>query len=374
MAIGWQKGTLFAGGLLLGVGLGAWAVVGPLHAVHGPVPVPQPQADAAAVPVADLKVAAGPLRCDLDPIVPKAGADDGRKALQPHPGGATAAEVSAQLLAGKEAAASGHHRDAEVAFLNACHSAQVVPSHDDALVADADYQLARLYGNLAITGGPHAGELRQRAQELYGATLSTYRTRYGDDNEKTRFAAHGLAMLEQKFQDGGTTKVVATAPAHDKPEAAAAPAPKREAHAAPKPRAVSVSHADSRSSDAHAPSPPDSDAAAAPTPKPRETVAAIPLAQHTAVTPKPRETLAAVPLAQRTQRATPQPPSPSVDTEDRSSDSNAQPAPRAQRPARHSHRDDPTASTDTSASAPPSAPVGTASGDAHAGDQADDTQ
>lgn len=244
MAMGWQKGILFAGGVLLGVGLGAWAVVGPLHAVHGPVTARHADAAAAAEPVAALDAPAGPLRCDLSPIVPKAGSGDGQQSLQSHPGGASASEVSDELLAGKEAAASGRHRDAEIAFLNACRSAQVVPGHDGTQVADADYQLARLYAKLAVAGGPQAREFRDRAVQLYGATLNAYRTRYGVGGEKTRFAAEGLQRLESSFGSGGTTtQVAAAAPAQPAPQAA--------------------------------------EQAAAATPKPRETLAAVPLAQHT---------------------------------------------------------------------------------------------
>lgn len=246
MAMRWQKGVLFAAGLLLGCGLGAWAVVGPLHAVHGPVPSPA-DAGAAAEPVAAVEATAGPPRCDLGPVVAKAGAGDGQQALQSHPAGASASEVAAQLLAGKEAAASGRVRDAEVTFLNACHSAQVVPGHDVALVADADYQLARLYANLAITGGPRAAELRRRAEQLYGASLATYRTRYGESHEKTRFATEGLARLEKKFESGGTTEV---------------------AEAGAKPDAAAATHVNAPTT-------------RAPLPRPRETAAAIPLAQRT---------------------------------------------------------------------------------------------
>lgn len=203
MAFEWQKRTLIVAGLLLGTGLCAWAVVAPRHPAAA-------QLAAASVPVAASQ-ASGSLRCDLSPIVGRARSDDGQLALQAHPTGATAAEVAAQLLAGKEAVASGHQRDAEAAFLNACHSAEAVPGHDAVLVADADYQLARLYANLAITGGPHAGEMRQRAEQLYGASLQAYRTRYGAAHEKTRFAAQGLASLEQKM-DGSGKGGTATSP------------------------------------------------------------------------------------------------------------------------------------------------------------------
>jgi hypothetical protein len=159
--------------------------------------------------------------------------------------------VAALILTGKEAAASGRARDAEVSFLNACRNAQVLQGGDAAMnLADAMYQLGRHYANVAQASGVHKGELLARSQRLYQAALQTYQARYGAKGEKTRFAQEGLAKV-QRLADGTAlppppvTAAAApsrspapAAPTHPAAEAAPAPRPTAKAAPAPEPRAV----------------------------------------------------------------------------------------------------------------------------------------
>lgn len=245
-------GIVFVAGMALGA-LGAWTVL----TAHDDADAPQPApAAAAAAPSAahaqahaqPISAAAEPVRaasmtavpasaveptfhaCAYAPAVRKAASDDGQETLQSHPAGATPSEVAAMLLTGKEAVASGRQRDAEIDFLNACRNAEVVPVTDGVSLADAMYQLARLYGNLVLAGAPDRPELRRRAEELYTASLQEYRSHYGERHEKTRFAREGLAAVEQ----AGSTPVTkhAASRAHATTVAAPAPHPPHaEAHA-----------------------------------------------------------------------------------------------------------------------------------------------
>lgn len=200
------KGTLFAAGLLLGAAVGAAAVFLSLQRAATPDVRVRPTATAAArneaspqavkavarAPAAAATVAA---RCDFAPVLSKSGRDDGQERLQARPSGGSAGDVGRLILSGKEAAASGRVRDAEIAFLNACRSAERVQHAEGTPLADAMYQLGRHYGNVAQSGGSRKPELVQRARLLYTASLQAYRGRYGEGHEKTRFARQGLAAL-----------------------------------------------------------------------------------------------------------------------------------------------------------------------------------
>ncbi|MDB5957012.1 hypothetical protein [Ramlibacter sp.] len=231
MATTWRTGGLFAAGLLVGVAVGGWAVIqahnravwqdnGPTRAmgnatVAAPAPEPAPapavasmqpvpapaQVMAAVTPGVPATVAAQ--SCDDTAIVPP-GRGDGQQSLQPAPSVASASEVAALLLTGKEAAASGHMRDAEIVFLNACRDARVVPGKEAAVtLADAMYQLGRHYATVAQANTFRRGELLARSQRLYQAALQAYELRYGAKGEKTRFAQQGLATVARLA--GGAT-------------------------------------------------------------------------------------------------------------------------------------------------------------------------
>lgn len=210
MAINWRGGGVFAVGLLLGA-VGAAVLVGQGRDGNEPA-----AAASGGPPLAALTAGAPKIDCSFAPMVAKAGREDGTLPLDKDLQAASSGTVSALILSGKEAAAAGKARDAEVAFLMACRSAEGLRS-DAVPLADAQYQLARHYAQLAaVPGAARRDELLRRAEGLYAASVQAYRQHRGEDHEKTRFAMDGLAKLQA---------LKAGPPAAAQPAVAAASAP-----------------------------------------------------------------------------------------------------------------------------------------------------
>jgi uncharacterized protein len=232
MAIHWRKASLIGGVLVAGVAAGAIGMMS-LRGGDGPYagsPAPATRAmGAAPATTAFMKAVAG--NCELAPMLPSAGNGDGHAVLQTNPSMASASEVGSLILEGKEAVASGHQRDAEIDFLNACRNAAALPDGDGIPLADAMYQLGRHYANVAAFGAPKSKELFQRAERLYSASLEAYRARYGEGHEKTRFAREGLTTVLQATGGKPPTAVAKAPPAAADsapsvaPATTAAPAP-----------------------------------------------------------------------------------------------------------------------------------------------------
>ena len=175
MAIHWRKASLIGGVLVAGVAAGAIGMMS-LRGGDGPyagsaAPATRSMGSAPAT-TAFIKAVAG--NCEMVPMLPSAGNGDGRAILQANPASATAAEVGSLILDGKEASASGHQRDAEIDFLNACRNAAALPDSDGIPLADAMYQLGRHYANVAAFGAPKSQDLFQRAERLYSASCLLY--------------------------------------------------------------------------------------------------------------------------------------------------------------------------------------------------------
>ena len=255
MAISWRKATLLGGVLLAGVAAGAIGMLS-LRGGDGPYassPAPYTKAMGAPASTALLKAVAG--NCELAPLLPARGEGDGRKVLQSNASEASADEVGALILQGKEAAAAGRQRDAEVAFLNACRNAAALHEGDGIPLADAMYQLARHYATVAALGEAKGKDLFQRSERLYSASLEAFRARYGEEHEKTRFAREGLTTVQHATGGKAPAVIAKLPPPPPVPEAADIPA---AAASAPAP----------------APAPAPAASAAAPAPAP--SVAAIP--------------------------------------------------------------------------------------------------
>jgi hypothetical protein len=138
--------------------------------------------------------------CPLQPAAAiAAGRKDGQFALQGDLSSMAAGNIARFIVLGKEAAAAGRPRDAEVAFLMSCQVADRLLGGDSVESANAKYQLGWLYARLAQEGsaGAERAELRTRAERLYADSLRTYQAKYGPAHEKTRFAAEGLPALQQ---------------------------------------------------------------------------------------------------------------------------------------------------------------------------------
>lgn len=208
---------LFVAGVLLGGAGGAWLVWYAAHA-DGPVVLAPPQQRAEAVLQGGQRAGPRPapiarIDCSARPLLPRAGADDGRFVANASARPGSATDVAATIVRGKEAVAAGQVRDAELAFLQACRTASVALQR-----ADAKYQLARHYA--AQGAQRHApAELLSRANKLFADSADVYAAELGDKHEKTRFATEGLANVRElvaarkgdaKTADAPVRKVPAT--------------------------------------------------------------------------------------------------------------------------------------------------------------------
>lgn len=270
-----RKAMLFGVGLLVGVAAGAMGMLS-LRGGDGPyasMPASTRSAGAGASSTAFLAAVAG--NCELSPLLPTAGDGDGRERLQDKPDAATPDEVATLILSGKEAAASGRQRDAEVAFLNACRNAAALPQGDVAPLADAMYQLARHYANAAAFGAPKSKELFQRSERLYSASLEGFRAGYGEEHEKTRFAREGLVTV-QHATGGKAPAAIAKAAPQPAPAPVADATPAAAAPAEPAAATPAVAATPAPAPAAKAPAPAPAPAAKAPAPAPAATAAAEP--------------------------------------------------------------------------------------------------
>ena len=173
----------------------------------------------------------------MQPTLPVSGAKDGQYVVKTDLSANKPMDIAAFVVAGKEAAAAGRRRDAEVAFLMSCRLANQLKGEGSVEAADARYQLGYHYGQ-AATGatGARRAELDRRSELLYSESLRTYLTAYGPSHEKTRFAEEGLAHLKQAVAQ---TQSATAPPAAAKNPPAAVPAP-----AAPPPPKEQVAKAE----------------------------------------------------------------------------------------------------------------------------------
>jgi DNA polymerase III gamma/tau subunit len=269
MARDWRIGALWVIAVLFAAVLVGWAVISwrgdaQMQVSRGMGGPPAPQATAPAIP-ASAAVADAAAACRDSPLLARKGDDDGQERLQAKPAGASADEVASLIRTGKEAAASGRQHDAEVSFLNACRNAAQLQGDDAVALADAMYQLARLYANTAALGAKKPQELYERAARLYEASLAAYTGRYGPGHEKTKFAQQGLETVRLAL---GPAAATAKAPA---PAPQPAPAPEEPVAQAPAPEpAPEAAPAAEPGKEAKAPAPEKK--AEAPEPKKAEPV------------------------------------------------------------------------------------------------------
>ena len=159
--------------------------------------------------------------CPLQPATAIASAKDGQFPLQPGVSGLMAADIASFIVVGKEAAASGRPRDAEIAFLMACQVADKLKGSASVESADARYELGSHYARLglasSLAAAANRAELLGRAELLYSDSLHTYRLKYGQANEKSLFATQGLASVRQTLAKGDNVQraPAPSTPAHE---------------------------------------------------------------------------------------------------------------------------------------------------------------
>lgn len=195
MAMSWVQVSVFTAALAFGGAAALWWVL----ERRG-----EPQPTAADAPVAsEVAALAGSVGerpaqgCGFDPLIRPTGAGDGQRQLPALDAGVEPGTISSWIRSGKETAAGGRMRDAELAFLGACRAAEQM--EDPARVAEAKYQLARHYSHVARSaeGLPddRREDLLERSERLYGDSLLAFRRLYGDTHDSTRFAALGLERV-----------------------------------------------------------------------------------------------------------------------------------------------------------------------------------
>ena len=185
--------------------------------------------------------------CPLRPLLAAAlGGRDGQLFPPAEVADKTEQDIDAMLVAGKEAAAAGRVRDAEVAYLTSCRVADALKGAGSLESANARYQLARHYvaAANAASAAPVAerAEVFGRAQAYYEDSLRRFRAEWGDSHEKTQFAEQGLeatrVALAQAAEPAGGSQAAATAqmgagPASPEPVQERPSAPERPRPAAP---------------------------------------------------------------------------------------------------------------------------------------------
>ena len=260
-----RQGAVFVSGILLGAVAAVWfvraahsppsaAASGPQTSIATPLPMPVAQrnpAEVAPSATAAAKVSHERAACPAQPVTASIGGKDGQFVMQTNVDAKTASDIPSFILAGKEAAAAGRPHDAEIAFLMACRVADKLKGQESVESADARYQLGRHYATLARAAGTpmeaSRAELLRRAQVSYADSVETYRARYGDANEKTRYAAEGLAGVQAPSVDQQqVVRPLAARPVEPVRSVAAARVPALAAAPAPEGVAVAVPAARTR--------------------------------------------------------------------------------------------------------------------------------
>jgi uncharacterized protein YecT (DUF1311 family) len=144
--------------------------------------------------------------CSLQPITAVADKTDGRLPLQTGVAGLVAADIASFIVLGRESAASGRSRDAEIAFLMACQVADKLKGVDSVESAQARYELGSHYARLALDGSattaPNRDTLRSQAERLYSDSLHLYHITYGQAREKSAFTSQGPVPVQQTLAQG----------------------------------------------------------------------------------------------------------------------------------------------------------------------------
>jgi hypothetical protein len=208
-SITWREASFAASGVVLGAAISA-LVMTVLQSAG------KPQAAAPPTPAAQQAVSAvrPSAPCPLQPAAAKTGGSDGRFQMPEELHKYGPGDAGAFMVIGKEAAAEGRLRDAEIAFLMACRVADRFKGAESVEAANARVQLALHYETLAqldsAADGAGRSELQRRAQLL----------------RPPGSAASAPALRSAPGPTPGPSPVPATVPAAEKPVQTAIPAEK----------------------------------------------------------------------------------------------------------------------------------------------------
>lgn len=198
------------------MGLGGWLLLN-----SGPSNLPGGENPNAARSGSAGPVSAQAVMCPSEPVVPAAGDKDGKFPMQADVTGLAAIDIASFVVLSNEASAAGRERDAEVGLLMSCRISDKLKGAASVESADAKYRLGQHYADLSLrknpANAPHRAEWLARAQMLLADSLQTYSTRFGDDDNRSRLAASGLASvrqgLAQKVQPQAALAAAPSAPA-----------------------------------------------------------------------------------------------------------------------------------------------------------------
>jgi hypothetical protein len=144
--------------------------------------------------------------CPSRPVTAVAGEKDGKIPLQTGVTGLVAADIVSFMVVGKEAAAIGRSRDAEVAFLMACQVADELKGVDSIESAQARYELGSHYAQLALEGNPatapNRDTLRSYAERLHSDSLHLYHFNqftYGQAREQPALTSQKQEQEQEKI-------------------------------------------------------------------------------------------------------------------------------------------------------------------------------
>ena len=157
---------------------------------------PAPAAAASAIATSSVPISAS--TCPPQPAVPiNASRSDGAFALEAALETRPLPSASAFIAVGREAVQQGRARDAEVAFIAACHVAERLGGSHSAPIADAKSQLGEHYIAVASSAGtPDTSQvLFQRATALFSESADAYSVALGKNASRTRLAEQRLAAV-----------------------------------------------------------------------------------------------------------------------------------------------------------------------------------
>ena len=178
------------------IGLGGWLLLN-----TQPSDLPGSERPNAARPEPAQPASVPLVMCPSEPVVPAASDKDGQFPMQADVSGLLAVDIASFVILSNEASAAGRERDAEVGLLMSCRIADKLKGAASVESADAKYRLGQHYADLSVKEGPADARNRAqwlaRAQILLADSLLTYSTRFGDNDDRSRLAASGLASVRQ---------------------------------------------------------------------------------------------------------------------------------------------------------------------------------
>jgi hypothetical protein len=200
----WRTTGLFLATFLVGSAAVLAAYLGgigtPVRKVNVParsVVAATPAAKPVVVPVAAQPALAAATTCPSQPLAQARGHGDGRFMLEAALASNAQADPSAFVTVAREAASQGRMRDAEVAWMAACHVAERSAGARSAPVAELKSQMGQHYAALAAREGGDAARdaLLQRATALYSESADAFAAALGKNASRTRMAQQRLASL-----------------------------------------------------------------------------------------------------------------------------------------------------------------------------------